>query len=519
MPWRGPEYPGEFPSLGWDIYEWAVENFAVPDGPLAGEPFDLTDEQLRLLVRFYGLDDRGRSLYRRGAVRRPQGWGKSPLLALVALAELAGPVRFGGWDEDGEPIGVRPTAPWVQIAAVSEDQTDNTYAACYEMAKESPLAGSVFDVGLTRIFLADGSGRLEPVTSAAGTRLGQRITFVVLDETHLWTERNGGRKLGATLRRNASKLGGRSFETTNAHRPGEGSVAELTYQAAQKAAPGLLYDATEVPKVDDLSDREAVMGALRVAYGDSVQTETGGWVDIERLANEIADPSTDPDDARRFYFNQLVSGRDDFVDHRRWVELVDVFDVPLGARVALGFDGSISDDSTVLWGCWDRKLFKVATWDRPKGVKEWRVPRLEVEDAMVDTFARYDVGQMWCDPPLWRTEIDTWADRWGDEVVLELATNQARRFAPLCDRFATAVREGTLHHDGDPLLTEHLAASSRKPVRLSDDLNDGRSQFVIVKKDTRKIDAAVGAVLALGAFEAMPEPEERTPLEPVVIVT
>lgn len=468
------------------------------------------------------MDDRGRFLYRRGAVRRPQGWGKSPLLALVSLAELAGPTRFGGWDADGEPVGVRPTAPWVQIAAVSEDQTDNTYAACYEMAKESPIAGSVLDVGLTRIFLADGNGRLEPVTSAAGTRLGQRISFVVLDETHLWTERNGGRKLGATLRRNASKLGGRSFETTNAHRPGEGSVAELTHQAAQKAAPGLLYDATEVPKVDDLSDRDVVLEALRIAYGDSAQTPTGGWVDIDRLANEIADPSTDPDDARRFYFNQLVSGRDDFVDHRRWVELADTFDrsdIPHGARVALGFDGSISDDSTVLWGCWDRKLFQVAAWDRPKGVKEWRVPRLEVEDAVVDAFAAWDVGMMWCDPPLWRTEIDTWAARFGEDVVLELATNQARRFAPVCDRFATAVREGTIHHDGSQILTEHLAASARKPVRVSDDLTDGRSQFVIVKKDTRKIDAAVGAVLALGAFEAMPEPVDTHPIQPFAIVT
>jgi hypothetical protein len=36
-------------------------------------------------------------------------------------------------------------------------------------------------------------------------------------------------------------------------------------------------------------------------------------------------------------------------------------------------------------------------------------------------------------------------------------------------------------------------------VRLVDDDEDGRSRFVVVKADTRKIDDAVGAILALEA--------------------
>jgi len=288
VPWKGPSYDGEFPSLGWQVLDWIETHLRVPDGPLAGQPLRFTDEQAVLAVRWYGLDDRGRWLFRRGAKRAAQGWGKSPFLGAVAIAELAGPVVFDGWDADGEPVGRAPSAPWVQVAAVSEDQTDNTYAAAYEMVGDSDLAGQVIDVGRTRMYLIGGVGRLEPVTASAGSRLGQRITFAVLDETHLWTPRNGGRKLANTLRRNAGKMNGRTFESTNAHLVGEDSVAERSWKAAQTGAAGLLYDAVEAPWVEDLTDRDAVRKALEVAYGDSA-ADRGGWVDLDRILAEYSE--------------------------------------------------------------------------------------------------------------------------------------------------------------------------------------------------------------------------------------
>lgn len=512
MPWRGPEYEGEFPSLGWDVLEWAEKHLTVPDGKFAGEPLVLTDEQAAIVVRFYGIDDHGKWLFRRAAVRRAQGWGKSPLLASIAAAELCGPTRFGGWSADGEPVGVPPTAPWVQVAAVSEDQTENTYAALYAMLADSDLNGSVLDVGLTRIYLKGETGRLEPVTAAAGTRLGQRITFAVLDEPHLWTRRNGGLALAATIRRNAGKMGGRTFESTNAHMPGEDSVAERTFKAAQNAAPGLLYDSVEPAEVEDLTDRAAVLAALKVAYGDSV------WVDLDRLADEVADPGTDPDDARRFYFNQLVAGADRPVDIRAWETLDKTRVVEPGERIGLGFDGSVHLDSTALYGCTtDGHIFEVRTWEKPDGVREWTVPRLEVHAAVAEAFEKFDVGRMFCDPPKWATEVDTWSERWNperaeDAIVLALETNQARRFAPACDRFATAVRERALSHDGGEGLTLHLAAAKRVKVRIRDDDDDGRTRFVIDKADTRKIDRAVAAILAYEAAMTMPDGDEEVEL-------
>lgn len=508
MPWKGPSYDGEFPSLGWQILEWAEENFRVPDGPLAGQPMSLTDEQAALIVRFYGVDDRGRFLFRRASVRRAQGWGKSPMLGVVALAELAGPTRFGGWDAHGEPVAVRTPTPWVQIAAVSEDQTDNTYAAVYAMAEQSPLNGTVLDVGLTRIFLRDDTGRLEPVTAAAGSRLGQRITYAVLDEPHLWLPRNGGVKLAATIRRNASKMNGRTFESTNAHLPGEDSVAERTFLAAQKGAPGLLYDSVEAPAVDDLADRAAVIAALKVAYGDSK------WVDVERLADEIADPGTDPQDARRFYFNQLVAGSGQGVDPIAWKSAAaPARGVPLDERIGVGFDGSISEDATALVGCTaDGFVFPIRVWQRPEGAREWRVPRLEVRDEVRRVLLERNVGLMLCDPPKWWTEIEEWQEEFGD-TVLVFDTNQSRRMAPACDRFATGVAVGAVTHADDELLTAHVVAMGRKKVRIGDDEGDGRTRFVFVKADTRKIDAGIAATLAFEAASTMPDKVITEPAE------
>ena len=57
MPWRGPEAPGEFPTLGYQVADWIEYSCAIPDGEHAGEPFVLTDEQLRFLLWHYRVVD------------------------------------------------------------------------------------------------------------------------------------------------------------------------------------------------------------------------------------------------------------------------------------------------------------------------------------------------------------------------------------------------------------------------------------------------------------------------------
>jgi len=521
MPWRGPESEGELPSLGWNLLEWWAD--VLPSPRDTTEPLIFTDEQAMILVEWYTFDPVTLEfVYRRGYSRRSKGWGKSPVEAAKGIAALAGDVRPDGFDATGEPVG-RPWGrkgdpnPWVQIAAVSEDQTDNTYSVIYELltANDGRAADELeIDVGLTRCFLRNRPGKLEPVTASAGSREGQPITDATLDETHLWLPSNGGVKLARTLRRNVAKMGGRTYETTNSFVPGEGSVAELTHKAIQAGQAGIMCDAVEAPQVRQKDSDEALAAALRVAYGDS------WWVNIPRLIADIRDQDTPWEDSSRFFFNWNVDDRTKAVPTQVWGKLTraDIV-VPAGARIGLGFDGSLSDDTTALIGTWvDPETgvphgFEIEVWSRPKDApKTWRVPRSEIRDRVRETFAYYDIGRMLCDPAKWQTEIELWAEEFGEEVVLFFDTNQPTRMWRACDRFSTAIDNRAYSHDGSSTYTAHVLAMHRRKVRVRDEDEDGRTKYVFVKgPDRAKIDAGIGGVLALEAAQTMPAAEKPLP--------
>ena len=311
MPWSGPKHADDFPSLGWQLLDWWADHLPSPRDPAA--PLLFTDEQAMQLVEWFRLDPiTGKLVYRRGYSRRSKGWGKSPVEAAKAIAELAGPVRPDGWDANGEPVG-RPWGTqndpraWVQIGAISEDQTDNTWSVVHYLLTENDgkAADALgIDAGLTRCFLRNQPGaKLEPVTSAAGSREGQPITYGVIDESHLMVPSNGGVKLARTIRRNVAKMGGRSYETTNSFLIGQDSVAESSFNAVRNGSPGIFADEVEAPRdiagvpVNEDAPDIVLRAALDVAYGKS------WWVDKDRLVADIRDPSNPWADSARFFFN------------------------------------------------------------------------------------------------------------------------------------------------------------------------------------------------------------------------
>lgn len=511
MPWRGPQHPDDFPTLGWIVLDHMAEHLPSPAD--STQPLVLTDEQARIVLRWYELDpETGEFVHRRGRLEMAKGWGKSPLLAAIAIEEFAGPTTFGGWDEHGEPIGVRRHWPVVEIAAVSEDQTDNTYAALYQMltANEQRAAKSLgIDIGRTRLYLRDGlPGTLRPVTAESASREGARLTFAVLDETHLWTRQNGGRKLAATLRRNAAKMNGRTFETTNAPVLGEGSVAE---ESGNDPAPGVLHIARRPPVEPSLDWPEKDLRAsLTEVYGDSY------WAPIDRIMGELADPATSWDDALRYYFNVRTAGVARAVDPRLWDQLTAKRDVPAQTEIGLGFDGSTYHDATVLRGCTrDGYSFVIGRWSKPENGQGWQVPRAEVNQAVADAFSRYRVGRMLADPPGWWTELEAWTEKYGKEVVVAFDTGQARRMAPAIDRWRTAVRAHRHTHDGDEFCTTQIKDARLRKVRLTD-ADDDRTLFMF-EKGPAGTDAAVADVLAFEAAMTMPEMPAAPKVEFVVL--
>ena len=275
MGWK-PEFPGEFPTLGYEVLEWMSDMLAMPDRA-DYEPFILTPEQANFILNYYRIDPlNGKRVYRRAVWSRPKGSGKSPLMGAIGICEALAPVLFDGWDANGRPVG-KPWAevrtPLVQFAAVNEEQTRNAFDPLLEMLRQGPVL-DYYDIDPMETFVALPKGRIEYITAAATSKEGAKPVFAALDQTEGWIRSNGGVNLAAVLRRNAGKIGGTTIETPNAYRPGMGSVSEATaeYHASIKEGrareEGLLYDHREAPADTDMADKDSLYKGLLHVYGD-----------------------------------------------------------------------------------------------------------------------------------------------------------------------------------------------------------------------------------------------------------
>lgn len=509
MPWRGPERPGEFPTLGHLVIEWIEAHCAIPDGPRMGQPFVLTDEMCRFLHHHYRLHpdavadpDRPAAgwVHGRGSqLVRPQKWGKGPFSAAAICAEADGPVLFDGWDAAGEPVGRPWPTPHIQVTAVSEDQTDNVFRALKPMIELGSLTADIPDTGLTRINLPNG-GLIEPVTSSARSRLGQRITFAVQDETHSWVERNGGRKLADNQRRNLAGMGGRFMETTNAWDPTEQSVAQLT----NEKPVGVHVDYPQPPAGSVRNKRER-RRVLRIAYGDSATAPADAgwvpWVDLERIDLEVETLiGHDAAQAERFFMNRTHAGESVAFDLERWRKLATATEVADGALITIGVDGARFNDAVavvatdVLTG----HQWPLAVIERPEHAGDDYEHDFELIDgAVVDAFAKWSVWRAYIDPQWIDNLVDRWQGRWGDKVIVPWYTNRPRQIAHAVRTYRTAITAGDLSHDGDEMMTRHIGNARRKPLNVKDD--QGRPMWTLQKdrpNSPAKIDAAMAGVLS-----------------------
>lgn len=510
MPWRGPDVPGEFPSLGFQVADWIESRCAIPDREMVGEPFLLTDEQLRFLLNFYRLDpETGRFVfYRGGQLTRPQKWGKGPLSAAVICAEAQGPVLFDGWDADGEPVGKPWPTPLIQVTAVSEDQTDNVYSALLPMIELGALAGEVEDTGLGRINLP-GGGKIEPVTASAVSRLGQRVTFAVQDQTESWLESNKGRKLADNQRRGLAGMGGRWLSTPNAWDPTENSVAQYTAEAERD---GVLHDDVEPP--DSLSIRNKVerRRALKLVYGDAIAGTRDGqrgaiqrWIDVDRVDAEcVALLPRDPAQAERWFLNRKQSPEGKAFSADAWDLLVSEHEPEAGSLIVLGIDGARFVDALAVIATEVATGFQwpIIICERPPDAQEnYEHPFDEVDGAVSEAVEKFAVWRIYVDPgsstgniePL----VEKWQGRWSDRKVIRWLMNRPTQTAFAVSNYTAAINTGTVSHNGDEDFSRHVKNAVRWKVRATDE--HGRRLHVIGKDSPdsqHKIDAAAAGVLS-----------------------
>src|SRR5690606_19508725 len=246
-----------------------------------------------------------------------------PVVASWGACEFVGPCRFDRVADEGnewgvppgQPLGVQHPAAWVQMAAVSQDQTRNTMTIFPSLLSKRAIEEYRIDLGKEIIYADRGRARIEAVTSSPRALEGGRPTATYPNETHHWLESNQGHEMDAVIERNATKSAdgqSRTLAITNAFEPGEDSVAERArdayeaMEAGRTAQTGLFYDTLEAPAEAKLTEAW-IEPTLRAVRGDST------WLDIGRLKASILDPRNPPSRSRRFWYNQIVAAEDSWV--------------------------------------------------------------------------------------------------------------------------------------------------------------------------------------------------------------
>jgi phage terminase large subunit-like protein len=375
------------------------------------------------------------------------------------------------------------------------------------------------EVNKTIIYSAAG-GRIEAVTSSPHSMEGNRPTLVIRNETQWWVDSNDGHDLAGVIEGNVTKIpGARILSICNAHIPGDDSVAERDYdawqavQSGQAVDVGTLYDALEAPAdtpVSEIpSEREDPEGyaaglaklreGIEIARGDSV------WLPVDSIIESVLDVRNPVTESRRKFLNQVNASEDSWIAPYEWDAISDTeARLVKGDRITLGFDGSKSNDWTALVACRveDGCLFLVKAWNPAKYPSE-EVPREDVDATVRSMFESYDVLAFRADV----REFEAYVDQWGRDFKKRMKVNaspnnpvafdmrgQTKRFSFDCERFLDAVIEQEVTHDGNLTLRQHVLNAKRYPTNF-----DAISIRKASKDSSRKIDAAVCAVLAYGA--------------------
>ena len=516
--------------------DWTERHCVVPDGFRKGDPLRMYRWQLEYMAAFYTvrgdaewLPDRPiygpAFVYRRGLLVGPQKVGKSPFTAAHICLESVGPSLFAGWAdadegyvcaehgcgcgweytyEPGEPKGMPWPSPLIQVTAVSEDQTDNIYAALRPMIDDGPLHSLIPKTGEAFIRLPQGGeSKIEIVTASEQSRLGARATFIAQTEVGLWTPRNKMTKVADTQYRNLAGMGGRASLESNAWDPAQQSVAQREFESK---ATDVYRQFVKPPKNLSYANKRERRKIHLIVYPEDTRREYGGHVDLNSIESEAADMAArDLPQAARFFGNILSTGSGRAFDVMQFAKLAVSTPrvVEDGSLIVLGFDGSRLWDATSLIATEIATGYQwpVAIWERPREAETWEVPGDEVDMAVDAAFERWSVWRMYCDPPYWESNVAAWAGRYGDERVIKWWTNRPKPYGYALRTWAEAIRSSALSHchksdEFCTLFTAHVGNAFRLDTGY---LDDGQPVWIVTKDRERspdKIDSVPAAALS-----------------------
>lgn len=430
----------------------------VPRGHGVGKPVKLRDFQKEILR---GAMAPG---IRTGLISLPRGNGKTAFAAMLGVAEL-----FVG----------EPSAE-VLVVASDQRQANITFNMAKRMIELNPELAERTHVFRDHIYVPQTDSKLIPLPAEYGALQGYDPTLQIVDELHVVT-----REVWEAV---VTAAGKRAESLTLAISTPAASEDSIMWDLVKHGRAGddaqFFFKEYAAPDGCETTDRDAWRTANpALADKDPFLAEDA----LEAVRKTIREPVF-----RQLRLGQWAKGTDSWLPFGSWEALADP-DRAVDEKIVLAFDGSASGDSTALMGCTvgdDPHLFVAGLWENP-GDPRWRVPRNEVTDQVKYMFDHYDVAELAADPWGWRSELEDWAEKFGERRVLEWNTAHARRMAPATDRMYQAVMKKTISHDGDPRVAAHFSHAVAKSTTLGDLISKDK------RNSPRKIDAAVASIVAL----------------------
>ena len=394
----------------------------------------------------------------------PEGNGKTTLLAALGLYGLRhadnASIPIAASSRDQARIMYRQMKGFVTRSELGVKGKDGTWLECFDGYKQIHLREKAdFKRGTVL-------GQIEIHAADAGTADGViPYPYAFLDELH----RHKDLSLHRTWRGKLGKRDAQLVVISTAGEPGhefERAREKIRVDAIERRNGGahgryatkqiVLHD-WSVPE-GKILDMEAVKAANPLKA-----------ITKQSLQDKLADPTMTEAHWRRFTCNlaTMDEGKEPYIDLTDWDNLIEAdHEIPAGAAVCLGGDGSRTWDTTVIaWAsadedgvCFvDARVFSVrgdidSHVHHPGG----KIDFGDVEDFIIDRFDLFEVQEVAYDPRYLERSMDIVTERLPESYVYPVEPSSKNMREALQAMFNLAA-EGKLRHRGDKVIRQHIA--------------------------------------------------------------
>lgn len=487
-----PEWAGGIRSLGYDIIEFAENYFVPPRGIGAGKKIKLSESQKWTFIHVFELKVNGRFRYKECYIQIPRKNWKSLFASIVAA-------YFATKGMQGDEI---------YLAAKDSGQAEIVYKEVVNSVANSKELGLIFSVTKDIIKNKYTGVSIKRLTADAMKVHGKAPYISICDELHTWDSETGRSTRGQDMIDALTTGSGDRMEAMVIYITTAGSnldgVAYARYDMGKQIAQGAVendsfgffcWEAEEHDPIDDPATwRKANPGLV------------AGFLPFDSFEDDFKRAMLlDITSFERYRLNKWIrhDESEGYVSEFHWNNALseNLKNIPEGAEIVVGFDGSLTDDSTGFVGLdINTGLMEVLyKWEKDMTNTNWFVDIEEVKEAMVKLQSRFDVKLVYADPSRHQEVVKTWIRDYGRRAVRDIPPSPTRMF-PMGEEFREDLYTGLLKHNGDKRFREHV-------------LNATRSVKGLPKKDKpdspKKIDFLMCAILANGARRELLDYKKR----------